>query len=540
MSGFWAYLMSDEFMPHGHCYQWQPDILWLNVGSDMIIAGAYYSIPLALVHFARQRKDTRSFGWLLYLFAAFIFACGTTHIIEVYNVWNGAYRFQGAVKLLTAIVSVATAVVLWPLIPKALAIPSVSRLTQEVQERTQAQHDLKALNDELEARVEARTADLKYTASLVESSNDAIIGLDLDGQIRTWNRGAVEIFGYPVEQAIGADLIDLIVPEVDRAQTRARLDLLRSGERFSSDEARKVRADGMAIDVSTTWSPIIDDTGTLIGMSLIYSDISSLVRVRREAESSQKEIERFTYVVSHDLRSPLINIKGFCHELKTSYGELMEHLNEGPPDEAKMAACRTLLEDDIGECLTYIEAGADRMETLITAVLKLSRLGRRSLEIEEIDLYGLTTRIADSLQHQLDQRGARLTIEPLPRVLADAVAMEQIMGNLLSNAVKYLDASRHGEIEVDARTYGEWVIIKVHDNGRGIAEGDVERIFQPFTRVGRTQDVEGEGMGLSYVRALVKQLGGEISCRSTLGKGSVFTVKLPATYKAMMEVEADD
>ncbi|MBI2380916.1 MAG: hypothetical protein HYV16_09195 [Gammaproteobacteria bacterium] len=133
-----------QFMPHGHCYFWTPEILWLHVFSDGIIALSYYSIPLALLVFAFKRPDVR-FRWIFLMFGAFICACGTTHVMDIWTTWQPMYRLEGVIKAATAMISVTTAAMLWPLLPKALALPSPTQLEQlaaslerKVGERTEA------------------------------------------------------------------------------------------------------------------------------------------------------------------------------------------------------------------------------------------------------------------------------------------------------------------------------------------------------------------------------------------------------------------
>ena len=127
MGEFLARLFSSDFMPHGHCYLWRPEILWLHVFSDGVITASYYFIPVALVYFVRKRKDL-PFNWMFLLFGVFIFACGTTHLMEIWTVWNGTYRLAGVIKAITAVASVGTALALVPLIPQALALPSPAQL----------------------------------------------------------------------------------------------------------------------------------------------------------------------------------------------------------------------------------------------------------------------------------------------------------------------------------------------------------------------------------------------------------------------------
>lgn len=162
MWDFISKLFTSDFMPHGHCYFWTPSVLWLHVGSDVAIALAYYSIPLALVYFVQKRHQLQ-FDGIVMMFAAFIFLCGTTHVMDVWTVWHGTYRLQGVIKVLTAVVSLCTAVVLWRLIPRALLIPTSSQLREEIEQREAAQKLLEETNDALEQRVLERTLELQQS-----------------------------------------------------------------------------------------------------------------------------------------------------------------------------------------------------------------------------------------------------------------------------------------------------------------------------------------------------------------------------------------
>jgi len=167
-----------------------------------------------------------------------------------------------------------------------------------------------------------------------------------------------------------------------------------------------------------------------------------------------------------------------------------------------------------------------KMDKLINAILKLSREGRRVLAPEFIGMRQLLEAQRQSVAHQLQERGAELTIEPVPDLTGDRLAIEQIFGNLIDNAVKYVDPSRSGRIAIRGRDLGANVAYEIEDNGRGIDPKDFERVFDLFRRSG-VQDQQGEGIGLAHVRALVRRLGGTISVSSRLGEGSTFTVVLP-------------
>jgi len=166
MSEFFNKLLASDFMPHGVCFLWNPEIVWLHAISDTIITVSYYLIPLALVYFVRKRKDL-PFHWMFLMFGLFIFGCGTTHLMEVWTLWHGTYRLAGVIKAITAGASVVTAILLVRLLPQALALPSPTQLRQansdleqEIGYRRRAERALLDAHDDLEARVQQRTAEL--------------------------------------------------------------------------------------------------------------------------------------------------------------------------------------------------------------------------------------------------------------------------------------------------------------------------------------------------------------------------------------------
>ena len=159
MKEFIERLFSSDFMPHGYCYLWRPDIVWLHAVSDGLITFSYYLIPVLLIYFVRKRKDL-PFHWVFVLFGVFIFACGTTHLMEIWTLWHGTYRLSGVIKALTAGASLVTLAALFPIIPKALALPSPEALRVEIANRKRAEQAVQEANAALELRVEERTADL--------------------------------------------------------------------------------------------------------------------------------------------------------------------------------------------------------------------------------------------------------------------------------------------------------------------------------------------------------------------------------------------
>jgi signal transduction histidine kinase len=254
-----------------------------------------------------------------------------------------------------------------------------------------------------------------------------------------------------------------------------------------------------------------------------------------ELAAANEEIQRFAYIVSHDLRAPLVNVMGFTSELEVglaALGTLLGTLEERAPELATQEV-RIAVREDMPEAIGFIRSSTTRMDRLINAILKLSREGRRALHPERVRMEALLQGLAASVQHQLVEAGAELRIEPpVPDLVSDRLALEQVFGNLLDNAVKYLDPGRPGMVVITGRANGRRVVYEVADNGRGIDPKDHERVFELFRRSG-VQDRPGEGIGLAHVRALVRRLGGTIGCRSEPGRGSVFRVDLPRAINAV-------
>ena len=250
-----------------------------------------------------------------------------------------------------------------------------------------------------------------------------------------------------------------------------------------------------------------------------------------DLQRANDEIQRFAYIVSHDLRSPLVNVMGFTSELEAAMkpvGALLEAAEATAPSIVP-AGARLAVREDVPESISFIRSSTKKMDRLINAILQLSRQGRRTLTPERLDLAAVAQGVADSLETLARDKGANVSVEGrLPPMTSDRLAVEQVLSNLVENAIKYLQPGRPGQVAVrGASAPGGRVVIEVEDNGRGIDPRDHERVFELFRRSG-AQDTAGEGIGLAHVRALVYRLGGTIGCTSELGRGSVFKVTLPA------------
>ncbi len=258
---------------------------------------------------------------------------------------------------------------------------------------------------------------------------------------------------------------------------------------------------------------------------------TSLRERESELREANDEVQRFAYIVSHDLRSPLVNIMGFTTELEALRQDLferLEQLRQAVEDRTEALNDRRLGED-FDEAIAFIKTSTSKMDRLINAILKLSREGRRDFKPERVDMDAMLAGIRASLTQQASAADATVTVSRLPAVTSDRLALEQIFSNLVDNALKYLRSGVPGHIEIEGHASAAELTYRVRDNGRGVDARDRERIFELFRRSG-VQDRAGEGIGLAHVRALVRRLGGTISLTSELGQGSTFTVSLPRAW----------
>jgi signal transduction histidine kinase len=262
-----------------------------------------------------------------------------------------------------------------------------------------------------------------------------------------------------------------------------------------------------------------------------------------DLREANEEIQRFAYIVSHDLRAPLVNIMGFTSELEELHPGIFHRIAALSRAQASLAAQPMIadggalqleradkqLSDDFVEALSFIKSSIGKMDRLISAILSLTREGRREFSPVVVDMREMIDGIVASHAHQAAQAEARIQIGVLPGIESDRLALEQIFSNLIDNAIKYLKPDVAGEIVVRGRTKLGFAIYEISDNGRGIDPRDHQRIFDLFRRAG-VQDRPGQGIGLAHVRTLVRRLGGTMSVASELGSGSTFTITLPIRW----------
>ena len=249
-----------------------------------------------------------------------------------------------------------------------------------------------------------------------------------------------------------------------------------------------------------------------------------------EVVASNTELKSFVNTIAHDFRSPMVNLMGFSAELGASLAELKQIVHESEsflPQEVQVKV-KELLETDMPEAQMFIKSAVTRLSRMVDALLNLSRLGRREMRYDEVDMSKLVNTIIQSFKHQISEKNIQIEVGTLPTIKIDYLVVEQIIGNLVDNAIKYLDPNRQGKIESSCTENNNEYVVSIKDNGRGIHDTECEKIFDLFRRSGN-QDQPGEGMGLAYVRALIRKIGGKVWCESEFGVGTTISFTLPKT-----------
>jgi len=751
-----------EFMPQGYCSLWNPGLVWLHVISDTLIASSYFTIPFTLLWFVRKRRDL-PFGWMFGLFGTFLVSCGATHLMEVWNRGHAEYWLAGVLKAVTAVASVATAILLARLVPQACKYPSAgqwmeanSALETEVRERRDLEIRLRIRENRY--REQAELLDLIFDAVIVRNAKDeitywnrgaeelygwdaeevlgkvthelfqtvfpkalaeiqaeiletgyweaelmhrrrdgsvatvssrwvlrrdaegnpsgilesnrdigrskqeeqkfrnllesapdaivivdqkgliqlinaqteklfgytraeligapvetlvpqcfrgrhwshregyaqspqprsmgaglelygrrkdgtefpieislspletaegtlvcsairdvtqrkqlaerhrenelrfrllidavkdyAIISLDADGLVTTWNTGAERLKGYSSGEIIGQHM-SRFYPQADIARRKPDQELQQAASTgHMEDQGWRVRKDGSHFWAEVAITAVHDSAGKLIGFLKIAKDItakrdaedqiqklnSELTQRVEELGTVNRELESFSYSVSHDLRAPLRHVDGFARILKEEYSP-------------------TLPEDAIRYLDRILEA-ATHMGQLIDDLLNLARIGRREMKREGVRIANVVKQAIAELPSEAQERHIEWRIEPLPEMNCDAGLLKLVFSNLLSNAVKFTRKQPIAVIEIGARMTGGVATIFVRDNGVGFDPRYADKLFGVFQRLHRHEDFEGTGVGLATVQRIIRRHGGEIWAESQVNSGTTFSFTL--------------
>ncbi|WP_265273357.1 hybrid sensor histidine kinase/response regulator [Nostoc sp. KVJ3] len=557
ISELWTnFFTSGSFIPHGHCYLWQTNLVWLHILSDAFIALAYYSIPATLFYFVRKRQDL-PFDWIFLLFIAFIVACGTTHLIEIWTLWHPTYWISGFVKALTAMISVITAVQLVSLVPQALALPSPAQIEQanqelqtQIAERLRVEKELRKYQNHLEEMVAVRTNEITKTNEqlqkeilerqrilevlrqseeryryLAEAIPQLVWTTDANGECDFFNQNWCEYTGLTLEQSLGSGWLAALHPDDIQNADEVWSNAVKNSTTYNNEYRFKRAADGSYRWQLARGLPLKDEQGVVVKWFGTCTDIHEQKQIleerahlleleqiaRAKAETANRIKDEFLAVLSHELRTPLNAILGWSKLLQT----------------------RRLDQVKISEALATIERNATLQVQLIEDLLDISRIlqGKLTLNITKINLQSTILSALETMRLAAETKLIEVStvFEPnVGQVMGDSTRLQQVVWNLVSNAVKF--TPKGGKIEVRLEQADGYAQIIVSDTGKGISPDFLPYVFDYFRQADSTstRNFGGLGLGLAIVRNIIEIHGGIVKAKSEgEGKGAIFTVSLP-------------
>ncbi|MEX0271366.1 sensor histidine kinase [Leptolyngbyaceae cyanobacterium UHCC 1019] len=576
-------LLSESFVPHGHCYLWKPELVWLNVISDGLIALAYYSIPIVLLYIVRKREDI-PFDWVVCLFGGFIVACGTGHLLSIWTIWHPTYWLSSVIKSLTAAISVGTAIVLVSLIPKILQLPSPEqmintnqRLEREILERQEAEKELEKIHQRLKFHV--------------ENSPLALVEWDQDFRIQGWSKRAEELFGWEAPEIIGLLPNDLkFIYEEDVAIVGEMIARLIDGStpRNVCQNRNYTKTESIvhcawynsaqfnqAGQIESTLSLVLDVTEQKLSQEALQQSEADLRQRSQQLEETLQELQQtqsqliqtekmsslgqLVAGVAHEINNPVNFIFGNLDHINTYNRDLIglvqlyQTYYPNPIQEIRDRIEEIefdFLQEDLPKILSSMKIGADRIRQIVLSLRNFSRHDQS--EMKAVNIHEGIDSTLLILQHRLKGTADYPSIKViknygiLPLVECYAGQLNQVFMNVLSNAIDAL-----GE-EIGARNLASkinsnsqlllsspcisihtellddtYVAIRIIDNGIGMPESVRSRLFDPFFTTKPIGKGTGLGLSISY-QIIVEKHGGRLDCSSS-DQGTEFTIQIPLT-----------
>ena len=522
-----------------------PVLMMIMAVSNGLTAISYASIPVVLIVIVNKRKDI-PFSWVFVLFGVFILACGATHVMHIIDLWVPVQVEQAVADTVCAIISVITAILLWPLLPQFLAIPSPEQLRAVNRELHQEKIALERTQDKLrkayadvERRVKERTADLAFAnVSLQEEIKERILAeektrekseeldrifslsldllciVDVEGHFLKLNPAWEQMLGYSLEELEGRSFMELIHPD-DIAATAQITDTLAAGKDVIDFTNRYRCKDGSYRWIEWRSKPYLqnliyaaarDITERKQAEEAIYELNATLEQHVQERTAqllaSNQELESFSYSVSHDLRAPLRSIDGFSQVFQEDYA--------------------SQLDDTAQEYLRRIRSSTLHMSHLIDDMLRLARITRCEMHMSTVDLCELTRSVLVELQTSQPERHVEIVMPEKLMVCADASMMGIVLDNLLRNAWKFTCKCAMARIELGSLKKDGEDVYFVRDNGAGFDMVYVDKLFKSFERLHSSQEYEGTGIGLAIVKRIIQRHGGAVWAEGEIDQGATF------------------
>jgi PAS domain S-box-containing protein len=513
-----------------HCGNWSEFEGWLYIISDLMIWAAYFAIPLIILRYV-IRKNSTIYTRLYYLFAAFILACGSTHFIDAMMFWIPIYRFNSLLKFVTAIISWVTVIALIKYLPSAFATKTIPELEAEIHRRKVAEEALRKLNEELEYIIEEKTKEIRLTElkfkSIIENSADAISLMDEKLQGIYSNKSAYELSGRSEEESKEVHWSTLVHPDdINKINETVAKAIKTPGKQIGA-EIRLLHRERGYVHIEGTICNLLENTA-VHALVFNFRDVSKIKNAEQEVwqlneslerkiaertaqlEAANKELEGFSYSVSHDLRAPLRIINGYADML---YADYKKELNgEGI------------------RLLDIIMYNTRHMGKLIDALLNLARMGRKELTVQHADISAI---VMSTIKEQisLQTRSVTFDTDELIAVNCDSVLVRHVWSNLISNAIKYSSKVEHPMITIKSTENEHEVTYSVKDNGVGFDMKYSHKLFGVFQRLHNKTDFDGTGVGLALVQRIVTKHGGKVWAEGEENVGATFYFSIPKTIE---------
>lgn len=354
---------------------------------------------------------------------------------------------------------------------------------------------------------------IRLVPQMIEEIQDyAIILLDLNGTIVNWNKGAERIKGYSAEEIVGENFRRFYTQnDLDNNKPSTLLTLAKEEGR-AEDTGWRVKKDSSVFWGNTVITATHNEAGELIGFIKLTRDLTkqriaeeSLRKHTKEIENKNKELEQYTYIASHDLQEPLRTVQNFIRLFESEY--------KGTFDEEAL------------QYLQFINQATGRMSQLIKGLLDYSRIGQKQM-VKPLDLNIILSEVLIDLGEAINKAKATVTVDKLPKLNGYETELRLLFQNLISNAIKFKDSERALEIKVAVKKTEKGYLFSVSDNGIGIEEKHLDRIFVMFQRLHSRDKYEGTGIGLTHCKKIVELHNGIIKVSSTPGEGSQFLFTL--------------
>ncbi|HIK11896.1 MAG TPA: PAS domain S-box protein [Oscillatoriaceae cyanobacterium M33_DOE_052] len=588
MIPYLSLILGFTFIPHGHCYLWHWELVSLHVIADAVIGFCYYSIPALILYFVRQRLQDIPYPAFFLLFAAFILCCGTSHLMEIWTLWYPHYWLSGAIKALTAAVSLVTVFMIFQVMPLALALPSPGQLEEanrllaaEIQERQEAEAEL----------IQAHQT-LKFH---FENTPLAVVEWDSNMQVHRWSERAEHIFGWRPEDVLKKHPSEwqFIHPEDLPEVSRIINQLWDGSQPRNTMVNRNYKKDGSVVHCEWYNSVLFDEAGKVVSIISLVQDTTQRVLAEEKLREKTKELEtaishlqrtqaqliqsekmsslgQLVAGIAHEINNPvnfiyanIIHAHQYLDSLLELLGLYSKSYNQ-PVREIQEKAEEIDLDylvSDLPKLISSMRSGAERIRSIVTSLRTFSRLDESDLKA--VDIHSGIDSALMILQHRLNPNDIHIKngmsgivvikeYGNLPQIECYPGQLNQAIINLINNAIDALEDSKIPNAECQPQNLPDWpasfplsvptitiktelidphrVAIYIADNGPGIPESVKQRMFDPFFTTKPVGKGTGLGLSISY-QIVVDKHQGRLECFSTPGQGAQFTIELPVQQK---------